>query len=99
MITEVAAISIDAATSDAFEAAVAGVTHLFRDAPGCRGMALERECKDPANYLLLIQWDSVEAHTQDFRSSSAFAAWRAAVAPFLVRPPTAVHTRKIATYF
>ena len=43
MITEVAAISIDAARSDAFEAAVAGVAHLFRDASGCRGMTLERE--------------------------------------------------------
>ena len=99
MITEVAAISVDAARSDAFEAAVAGVAHLFRDASGCRGMTLERECEDPANYLLLVQWDSVEAHTQDFRSSSSFAAWRAAVAPFVMRPPSAVHTRNIATYF
>lgn len=99
MITEVAAISIDATRSDAFEAAVTGVAHLFRDAPGCCGMTLERECEDPANYLLLVQWDSVEAHTQDFRSSSAFAAWRAAVAPFIMRPPSAVHTRNIATYF
>ncbi|HEX8446664.1 MAG TPA: antibiotic biosynthesis monooxygenase [Sphingomonas sp.] len=83
MITEIAHLTIDPAQADAFEAAVAAVSCVFRDAPGCRGMALEREIEDPACYRLRVAWISVDAHMVDFRNSEGFQRCRAAVGQVL----------------
>lgn len=36
---------------------------VLRNAPGCHGVELRRGVETPGTYLLLIHWDSVEAHT------------------------------------
>jgi len=99
MITEMAHLSIDPARSEEFEEAVCAAAALFREAPGCLGLALEREIEDSSRYALLVEWETVEAHTQDFRSSRAFAQWRSLIAPFLLHPPTAVHLCNVVRYF
>ncbi|RZM07742.1 MAG: antibiotic biosynthesis monooxygenase [Sphingomonas sp.] len=99
MITEIAHLTIDPARTNAFEAAVAGCAELFRAAPGCRAMRLEREIEHPGRYRLVIGWDTVEDHTVTFRGSDAFARWRAAAGPFFVAAPDVVHTEVVAQPF
>jgi quinol monooxygenase YgiN len=98
MITEIAALTIDPADAAAFEAAVAQAAPLFKSDPGCRGMALERIIEDPAQYRLLILWDSVDAH-MDFRDTPAFQTWRGLAGPFFAAPPSVVHSAEVGRYF
>jgi quinol monooxygenase YgiN len=98
MITEIAALTIDPANAAAFEAAVAQAAAAFKSDPGCHGMALERIIEDPAQYRLLVQWDSVEAHMA-FRDTPAFKEWRGLAGPFFAAPPSVVHSAEVGRYF
>lgn len=99
MINEVAHLTIDPARAADFEAAVSGCADLFRHAPGCRAMRLEREIEHPGRYRLVVGWDTVEDHTITFRGSEAFARWRAVAGPFFTTPPEVVHTRIVTQHF
>ena len=49
---------------------------LVASIPGFRGVHVSRSLESPDTYLLLIGWDSVEAHTVGFRGSPQYARWR-----------------------
>jgi quinol monooxygenase YgiN len=98
MIAEIATLTIDPANAAAFEAAVTQAAAAFKSDPGCHGMALERIIEDPAQYRLLVQWDSVEAHMA-FRDTPAFQIWRGLAGPFFVAPPSVVHSDEVGRYF
>jgi quinol monooxygenase YgiN len=98
MITEIASLSIDPADAAAFEAAVAKAHPVFQSAKGCHSMALERIIEHPADYRLLINWDSVDAHMA-FRDTPEFQIWRGLAGPFFVGTPKVVHSETIGKYF
>jgi quinol monooxygenase YgiN len=98
MITEIAHITIDPANAEAFEAAMAEAAASFANAAGCHGMALEHIIEEPAQYHLMIKWDSVEAHMA-FRETPAFQVWRGLAGPFFASPPSVVHSETVARYF
>jgi quinol monooxygenase YgiN len=99
MINEVAILAIDPANADAFEAAVAQAVPLFKAAPGCHGMALERGIEAPGKYRLFVQWESVSHHMDLFRSSEAFGQWRALVGPYFTGPAVMDHSETVEVYF
>jgi hypothetical protein len=41
--------------------------------------------------VLLVEWDSVEAHLENFRDSERFPAWRARIGPYFANPPLVEH--------
>jgi heme-degrading monooxygenase HmoA len=47
--------------------------------------------ESPDRFVLLVEWDSVEAHEQNFRASDRFGQWRAAIGPFFARQPHVEH--------
>lgn len=99
MITEVAKLTIDPARAAEFEAAVAEASAFLRAAEGSHHMALERVTEDPAQYRLMVQWDSVDHHMVKFRESEGFKQWRALAGPFFVVPPVVEHTENVGTFF
>ena len=99
MITEIAKITIDPANVKAFEAAVAEATSILRAAEGCHHMALERVTEDPAQYRLMVQWDSVDHHMVLFKNSEGFKQWRALAGPYFVGLPVVEHTETVARFF
>ena len=42
--------------------------------------------ESPSRFVLLVEWDSVEAHEQNFRGTDRFTAWRAAIGPHFAAP-------------
>ena len=96
---EIARLTIDPAEAEAFEAAVARCAPLFHAAEGCRAMSLERECENPARYLLRVDWRTVDDHMVTFRGSPAFAEWRAIAGPFFREPPVVIHSEVVAAHF
>jgi len=92
MILEVADIRIAPGQNSAFEAAVEdGAKGVIARAKGYRSHEVRRGIESPERYLLLIQWDTLENHTVDFRQGPLFAEWRAIVGPFFASPPHVEH--------
>lgn len=99
MVTEYALLTIDVARAAQFEAAVAAAAPLFRAADGCHRLALERVVENDAQYRLVVDWETCEHHTVQFRNSAAFGEWRRLVGEFFVLPPVVDHTVQVTRYF
>lgn len=91
MVTEHALIHIVPGREAEFEAAFEGAkTHLL-GAKGCGSVRLLRGVEEPSAYLLLVAWQTVEDHTEVFRGSEAFTAWRSEVGPYFDGLPDVSH--------
>ena len=62
-------------------------------------MKLEKVLERPDTYRLMVLWDTLEAHTVDFRDSQGFADWRALAGPFFAAPPNVYHTEVVVEGF
>ncbi len=99
MVLEVARITVRQDAEGAFEAAVAEAAPLFRRARGCRSMALRRSVEARQCYVLIVDWATLEDHTEGFRNSADFEAWRTLVAPHFAAPPEVEHLEAVAEHF
>jgi heme-degrading monooxygenase HmoA len=52
---------------------------------------MTRGIESPSRFVLLVEWDSVQAHTENFRNSDRFPQWRGHIGPFFAAPPTVEH--------
>ena len=91
MITEHGVLPVRPGSEADFEAAFAQARPLIAAAPGFRGISMSRSVESPNLYLLLVQWDSIEAHTEGFRTSPQFEQWRALLHHFYQSPPVIEH--------
>jgi heme-degrading monooxygenase HmoA len=92
MILEVADIRIPPGKNAEFEVAIErGLTTVVATAKGYRSHRVQRGVESPERYLLMIEWDTLENHTVDFRQGPLFAQWRAIVGPFFAVPPNVEH--------
>lgn len=94
MVLEVALI--DVTDPDGFEAAYLGARSLIADTDGCQSMRMTRGIESAHRFVLLVEWDSVEAHETNFRKTDSFTAWRAAVSPYFANPPRVEHFTDVA---
>ena len=92
MILEIADIRIKPGTRAQFEAAIEqGVKNVISKAKGFKGYKINKGVESPERYLLMIFWQTLENHTEDFRGSPAFQEWRALVGPYFAAPPAVEH--------
>jgi quercetin dioxygenase-like cupin family protein/heme-degrading monooxygenase HmoA len=98
-IVELAIIRIHQGKGVEFEQAVRKAIPIFQAATGSRSMELESSIEDPTCYFLRIGWDTIEDHTQGFRSSSGFTLWRELVGEFFASAPEIWHLRNSITGF
>lgn len=92
MILEIAQIDVKPGSEAAFEANIARAAEIFRAAAGCRSFAVRRSVEKPQRYRLLIEWDTLEAHTRDFTGSEAWKTYRSMVSETFESPPQVEHT-------
>ena len=91
MVLEVAEIKITPGQENAFKEAYLAARELVRVSPGLRSMRMTQGVESPTRFVLLIEWDSVEAHEQGFRETDRFPKWREAIGPFFAEPPFVEH--------
>jgi heme-degrading monooxygenase HmoA len=97
MILEVADLRIAPGRNADFDAAIErGVETVIAKAKGFRGYQVVKGIESPERYLLMIRWDTLANHTEDFRGSPAFGQWRAIVGPFFAEPPRVEHFELLA---
>ncbi|MDP9435342.1 MAG: antibiotic biosynthesis monooxygenase [Actinomycetota bacterium] len=90
MVLEVALIDVKPGSEDAFAAAYEQARALVASTPGCRSMRMTRGVETPTRFVLLAEWDSVDAH-QVFRDSERFPQWRGLIGPHFAQPPHVEH--------
>jgi quinol monooxygenase YgiN len=91
MVTEIAVFQAVPGKEDAFaQSIMRGIEVVKRD-PGCRSVSVHRCIEDPARFLLVVAWDSLEAHTEGFRKSPLFAEWRSHINGLFLDSPAVHH--------
>jgi heme-degrading monooxygenase HmoA len=79
----------------AFERAFEEARPLIAATPGFRSLRLERCVERPAQYLLLVEWDRLEDHTEGFRGSPRYEEWRRLLHQFYDPFPLVEHYRPV----
>ncbi|MFX4272402.1 antibiotic biosynthesis monooxygenase family protein [Propionibacteriaceae bacterium Y1685] len=89
MVLEVADIHVS--DREGFVSAYRGAVEVLRTCPGCRAVRMTAGIESPNRFTLLVEWDSVEAHEENFRGTERFTQWREAIGPFFAQPPLVEH--------
>ena len=97
MILEVAVLPLKPGCAADFEVAFAQARPLIEATPGFVGLELQRCVEQPDQYLLLVRWTTLEAHTVGFRQSGErYERWRELLHHFYDPFPVVEHYELIA---
>ena len=77
MVLESALLHVKPGQEAAFEAAFGEARHIIGAMQGFISLMLSRCVEKPGDYLLLVQWQTLEDHTVGFRQSAEYQRWRA----------------------
>jgi heme-degrading monooxygenase HmoA len=99
MVWEIAQIDVKPGAEAAFESAVEEAVPLFKKSRGCKGMQLQRGVEQPSRYRLVVEWETLENHTVDFRGSENFQQWRRLVGEYFASPPVVEHFHRVLSGF
>ena len=76
MILEIAILDVKPDQGEAFELAFAQAQKIISSMPGYISHQLQHCLEKPNRYLLLVNWNTLEDHTQGFRESVQYQQWR-----------------------
>jgi heme-degrading monooxygenase HmoA len=96
MIVELALLTISAGREAEFEAVFPIAISVLAKSKGYLAHELRRSVETPNRYALRIEWETLEDHTVGFRTSPAYAQWRAHVGPFFGGPAVVEHFEPVA---
>jgi heme-degrading monooxygenase HmoA len=91
VILEHAVLPVKPGEESDFEAAFALAKPIIASMPGFRSLILSRCIERPSVYLLLVEWDRLEDHTERFRGSPDYQEWRGLLHHFYDPFPTVEH--------
>jgi heme-degrading monooxygenase HmoA len=91
MILEHACLDIAQGEEQRFEETFARAKLIISSMPGFRSLRLDRCLETPSRYLLLVEWDRLEDHTEGFRGSAQYQQWRGLLHHFYNPFPVVEH--------
>ncbi|MDG4765491.1 antibiotic biosynthesis monooxygenase [Solwaraspora sp. WMMD406] len=91
MVLEIALIDVQPGQEADFATAYAAGHPLLAATPGCRSVRMTRGVETPNRFVLLVEWDSIAAHEENFRASDRFPRWRELIGPYFAAPPVVEH--------
>jgi heme-degrading monooxygenase HmoA len=97
VITEHALLEVIAGQEDAFIEAMNKAKDLIAASPGFVSLRVERGVERTGCFLLLVEWERLEDHTEGFRGSAAYQEWRAALHHFYDPFPLVEHFENAVT--
>jgi len=97
MILEHALLDVVPGQESAFDDAFAQAKTIIASMPGFRSLRLSRCIEEQSRYLLLVEWDRLEDHTEGFRGSTEYEQWRALLHHFYEPFPTVAHYESVTT--
>jgi heme-degrading monooxygenase HmoA len=91
MIVEHAVLEVRPSEESELEEAFKMATQYISSTAGFVSLQLLRCLEQDNQYLFLVEWDSLEAHTEGFRGSDAYEKWRQLLHHFYEPFPTVEH--------
>jgi len=91
MITEHALLEVVPGREEEFLTALKKAKALIAASPGFVSLRVERGLERPGCFLLLVEWERLEDHTEGFRGSDAYQEWRTALHHFYDPFPVVEH--------
>lgn len=91
MVVEVALIEVRPGAEDEFAAAYATAHPILATTPGCQSVRMTRGIESPSRFVLIVEWDSIAAHEENFRATERFGQWRGLIGPYFAQPPLVEH--------
>ena len=91
VITEHAVLEVKPGRESEFEGAFAEAKTIIASMPGFESLGLHRCTERPNCYLLLVEWATLEDHTEGFRGSPEYHEWRRLLHHFYEPFPTVEH--------
>jgi heme-degrading monooxygenase HmoA len=91
VVLEMAVLNVRPGSQQEFETAFAQAEPIIAASPGYISHQLQRCLEAPNRYLLLVNWRTLEDHTQGFRGSPAYQRWRDLLHHFYDPFPTVEH--------
>ncbi|KQP01660.1 antibiotic biosynthesis monooxygenase family protein [Leifsonia sp. Leaf264] len=95
MILEHVVLPVTPGREREFEEAFAEARTIIELMPGFQRLSLSRGIESPSSYLLLVHWDSVEAHEVGFRGSPEYRRWASLLHPFYDPFPVVEHFAEV----
>jgi heme-degrading monooxygenase HmoA len=96
VILEHAELFVRPGRQEAFEEAFGQAKRIIAAMPGFHGLTLSRCIERPDDYLLLVEWERLEDHTEGFRGSAQYGEWRTLLHSFYEPFPTVEHFCEVA---
>ena len=97
MILEVAILNIKPGQNEAFEADFAQAQAIISSIDGYVSHQLQQCIEVRSRYILLVQWETLEAHKQGFRLSKAYQRWKALLHHYYDPFPIVEHYEAVPT--
>jgi heme-degrading monooxygenase HmoA len=97
MIVEHALLPVKAGLEAEFETAFGEAKAIIAEMRGFRSLTLSRCVERADTYLLLVEWDRLEDHTEGFRGSDQYEQWRALLHHFYDPFPLVEHYELVHT--
>ncbi len=72
-----------------------GIVHIL-ESEGVHRAELTQGVETPTWFVLLIEWESLDAH-QKFRDSEKLGKWRGEITEYFAKPPHVEHVVQVAT--
>ncbi|QTG90227.1 antibiotic biosynthesis monooxygenase [Vibrio furnissii] len=95
MILEVAILDVKPEQEAQFEPSFAQAQQIIASMAGYVSHQLQRCMENPSRYILLVNWQTLEAHTEGFRQSAEYQQWRALLHHFYDPFPTVEHYQRV----
>src|SRR4051812_34803187 len=97
MVLEHALLDVVPGQESSFETAFRQASQIISSMPGFQSLRLSRCIENPSRYLLLVEWDRLEDHTEGFRRSPQYEEWRALLHHFYEPFPSVEHYKPVTT--
>ncbi|MEK8070645.1 antibiotic biosynthesis monooxygenase family protein [Rhodococcoides navarretei] len=91
MIVEHALLHVIPDRTDEFEVAFSDAKSIISSMPGFVNLTLSRGVEQPDVYLLLVEWERLEDHTEGFRQSEEYQEWKTLLHHFYDPFPVVEH--------
>jgi heme-degrading monooxygenase HmoA len=96
MILEVAILDVSGGREAEFEAAFADAQRIISSMKGYCGHELKRCLENSSRYILLVNWETLQDHTEGFRKSEQYQEWKTLLHHFYDPFPTVEHYVNLA---
>lgn len=93
MIYEIALFPVKTDQINSFSSAFCKVSHLLSRAKGYEGHLLTQGIEKPSHFNLIVQWQSLEDHTQRFEASEDHQVFITELQEYLADEPIVHHVR------